>query len=455
MSLADYLVAQRQRHLDELLAFLAIPSVSTESSRRHDVRRAAEYLRERFVEAGLEARVMETDGHPVVYAEHVAAPDAPTVLIYGHYDVQPPEPLDLWTSPPFIPSLRDGAIFARGASDDKGQLYAHVKGVGALLASEGALGVNVKFLIEGEEEIGSPNLDPFIEANRSLLAADVVIISDGAMIAPKTPTITYGLRGLAYVEVNVQGAAMDLHSGGFGGAAPNPINALCKMIAALHDERHRVTVPGFYDDVVELSAEEREQLARVPFDEGALAAEIGVSALPGEDGYSVLERLWTRPTLDVNGIGGGFQGEGAKTVIAAEARAKISCRLVPNQDPTQISRALGEHLKRLAPPGVAVEVRELHGGRPALTPLDAPAVRAAADALREVFGREVVFARSGGTIPVVSTLQRALEAEVVLIGFGLESDRAHSPNERFHLENYYRGIEVSAVLLKRLGAMLQ
>jgi acetylornithine deacetylase/succinyl-diaminopimelate desuccinylase-like protein len=453
--LADYLLAQRQRHLDELVAFLEIPSISTESSRRQDVRRAAEYLRERFVEAGLEARIMETGGHPAVYAERLESPGAPTVLIYGHYDVQPPEPLELWTSPPFTPSLRDGAIYARGASDDKGQLYAHIKGVEALLASEGALGVNVKFLIEGEEEIGSPNLAPFIEANRALLAADVVIISDGAMIAPQTPTITYGLRGLAYVELTVRGAAMDLHSGGFGGAAPNPINALCKMIAALHDERGRVTVPGFYDDVIESSAEEREQLARVPFDEGALAEEIGVSALPGEEGYSVLERLWTRPTLDVNGIGGGFQGEGAKTVIAAEARAKISCRLVPKQDPVRIARALSKHLERLAPAGVMVEVRDLHGGHPVLTPLDAPAVRAAGDALREMFGREPVFARTGGTIPVVSTFQQTLEAEVVLVGFGLESDRAHSPNEHLALENYYRGIEVSAAVLRRLAALGQ
>ena len=451
--LSSYLQNARPRQLEELLEFLRIPSVSTDPERRGDVRRAAEFVRVGLERAGLSAQIMETAGHPVVYAERVGDADAPTVLVYGHYDVQPPEPLELWTSPPFEPVVTDEKIVARGASDDKGQVYAHVKGAEALLATQGALPVTLKFLIEGEEEIGSPSLGAFIEDHRDLLAADVVVISDGAMAAPGVPTITYGLKGLAYAEVRVKGAAMDLHSGAFGGGVPNPINGLAKMIAALHDDTGRVAVPGFYDAVQEITDAEREAFKRVPFDESEFAEDLDLTATPGEAGYTVLERLWARPTLDVNGIGGGFQGAGAKTVIPAEAMAKISCRLVPDQRPDDVFEKLRDYLLELAPPGLTVEVENLHGGEPALTPLESPAVKAAASALREVYDQEPIFARTGGTIPVVSTFQKELGADVVLVGLGLESDRAHSPNESFDLINYYRGIETSAALLGALGML--
>ncbi len=451
--LPRYLQNARPRQLEELLEFLRIPSVSTDPERRGDVRRAAEFVRVGLERAGLSARIMETAGHPVVYAERVGDADAPTVLVYGHYDVQPPEPLELWTSPPFEPVVTDEKIVARGASDDKGQVYAHVKGAEALLATQGALPVTLKFLVEGEEEIGSPSLGAFIETHRDLLAADVVVISDGAMAAPGVPTITYGLKGLAYAEVRVRGAAMDLHSGAFGGGVPNPINGLAKMIAALHDDTGRVAVPGFYDAVQEITDAEREAFKRVPFDESEFAEDLDLTATPGEAGYTVLERLWARPTLDVNGIGGGFQGAGAKTVIPAKAMAKISCRLVPDQRPDDVFEKLRDYLLELAPPGLTVEVENLHGGEPALTPLESPAVKAAASALREVYDQEPIFARTGGTIPVVSTFQKALGADVVLVGLGLESDRAHSPNESFDLVNYYRGIETSAALLEALGKL--
>jgi acetylornithine deacetylase/succinyl-diaminopimelate desuccinylase-like protein len=444
----QYIEAHQERLLGELSAFLEIPSVSTAPQHRGDTQRAAAFLLEQLKLLGFEAQVFETAGHPIVYAERLMSETAPTVLIYGHYDVQPPEPLELWTTPPFAPTVRDGKLYARGASDDKGQIYAHLKGVEAVLEGRGTLPLNVKFLIEGEEEIGSPNLVPFIESHTDLLAADIVLISDGAMAAPETPTITYGLKGLAYIEVWVRGAAMDLHSGAFGGGAPNPINGLAKMIAALHDDAGRVAVPGFYDAVLDITPEEREVFKRAPFDETALAAELGVSALPGESGYAALERLWARPTLDCNGIGGGFQGEGSKTVIPAEAMAKISCRLVPNQTPQEITRKLGDYLRSLAPEGLTVEVIDLHGGDGALTPLTSEAVQAAGRALSDVYGKETVFARTGGTIPVASTFQKRLGADVVFVGMGLESDRAHSPNEKFDLVNYYRGVEVSAALLE-------
>ncbi len=424
MKLNDYLANHKQEQLSELLELLRIPSISTDSEHVTDVRQAAEFLADKLKDAGLEAQVMDTSRHPVVYAERLSAEGAPTVLVYGHYDVQPPDPLELWHSPPFEPVAKDGRIVARGASDDKGQIYAHVKGAEALLKVEGAP-MNLKFIIEGEEEIGSPSLDAFIEAHKDLLAADVVLISDGTMLAPGAPSITYGLKGLAYLEVTVRGAAMDLHSGGFGGGAPNPINGLATMIAKLKDEDNRITVPGFYDDVREIDDTEREAMKRVPFDEKKFASAIGASATPGEAGYTLLERLWVRPTLDANGIGGGFQGEGAKTVIAAEVKAKISCRLVPDQDPADISRKLASYLKEIAPAGLSVEVKELHGGQPALTPLDSPVVQAAARALESVYDKEPVFVRTGGTIPVVASFQKLLGADVVLIGLGFDDDRIH------------------------------
>ena len=437
-----------ERLLSELCEFLEIPSVSTAPQHQDEVRRAADFLLGQLNTLGFTADLYDTARHPIVYAEKHVSGDAPTVLIYGHYDVQPPEPLELWTTPPFEPTVRDGVLYARGASDDKGQIFAHLKGIEALLSKTGTLPVNVKFLIEGEEEIGSPNLLPFIESHKGLLGCDVVLISDGAMAAPETPTITYGLKGLAYIEVHVKGADMDLHSGAFGGAAPNPINGLAKMIAALHDDAGRVAVPGFYDAVVDVTPEEREVFKRAPFNEQTLKKELGVDALPGEAGYTALERLWARPTLDCNGIGGGFQGEGSKTVIASEAMAKISCRLVPNQTPQEIAQKLGDYLRSIVPAGLSVEIVDLHGGDGVLTPLTSNAVQAAGRALSAVYGKETVFARTGGTIPVGSTFQKVLGADVVFVGLGLESDRAHSPNEKFDLANYYRGIEVSAALLE-------
>jgi acetylornithine deacetylase/succinyl-diaminopimelate desuccinylase-like protein len=448
MTLQNYLQTSQQRHLDELLEFLRIPSVSALSNHNADTRKAAEFVATKLKELGFAVTINETPKHPIVTAHYHVSDDLPTLLIYGHYDVQPPDPLDLWTSPPFEPVIKDGLIIARGASDDKGQVYAHIKGAEAVIKSTGTLPVNLKFLIEGEEEISSPNLVPFLESHLDELKADVVIISDGAMMAPNTPTITYGLKGITYIEVRVKTAAMDLHSGAFGGGVPNPINALAKMIAALHDDKGRITVPGFYDAVIEISEMEKTAFAKVPFDEKKFAEEIGVSATPGEAGYTLLERLWARPTLDCNGIGGGFQGEGSKTVIANTAMAKISCRLVPNQDPDDIRDKLTAYLKELAPAGVTVEVIDLHGGKPAMSPIDSHAVQTAAKALQQVYGKEAIFARTGGSIPIVTSLQTMLNAEVVLVGLGLETDRAHSPNEKFDLENYHKGIEVSAALLE-------
>ncbi len=452
MPLNDYLEANRERHLSELFELLRIPSVSTDPERKGEVAAAAELVAQALRKAGLEAELIPTKRHPLVVGRSPEVPGAPTVLIYGHYDVQPAEPLELWETPPFEPTLVDGDIRARGASDDKGQVYAHIKGVEALAAVDGALPLNVRFVVEGEEEIGSPNLRPFLEQHPDTLACDVAVISDGAMLAPDTPTLTYGLKGLAYLQVEVRTAARDLHSGAYGGGVPNPVDALAGMLAHLKDQDGRVSVPGFYDAVVPLSDEERRRMAAAPFDEAAFRADAGVSATPGEAGYSLIERLWARPTLDCNGIWGGFQGEGAKTVIPATAGAKVSCRLVPDQDPDDVSDKLAGYLESLAPEGVEVSVTRLHGGRPASTPLDARSVKAAAQALRASYGREPVFARTGGTIPVVADFQELLGCEVVLVGFGLEDDRAHAPNEKFAVRDYLRGIATSAHLLRALAS---
>ncbi|MEX2540338.1 MAG: dipeptidase [Trueperaceae bacterium] len=451
MPLETYLAKHRQRHLDELLDFIRIPSVSADPDRSVDVRRAAEFLRERFLAQEFDCDIHETPGHPVVLAERRVSETAPTVLVYGHYDVQPPDPLELWYSPPFEPAVVDGKIVARGASDDKGQIYAHVKAAESLLAEHADAAVNLVFLVEGEEEVSSTNLAPFIEANKERLKSDVVLISDGAMLGPDKPSLNYGLRGISYVEVRVRAANRDLHSGAYGGAVPNVIDVLARMIAALHDEQGKVTVPGFYDRVREIDESERRALADLPFDADDFLGNVGVKASPGEAGYSVIERIWTRPTLDVNGIGGGFQGEGSKTVIACEAMAKISCRLVPDQDPTEITDLLTKHLEGLAPAGVDVEVIDLHGGWPAVVPLDSPALVTAGDAVEAVWGKRPVFVRTGGSIPIVSTFQQMLGADVVMLDMGLETDRVHAPNEQFRLENYYRGIHTSAEFLLRLA----
>jgi len=398
------------------------------------VRRAALWLEERLKARGFRTELHETPLHPILYAERFVDEKAPTVLVYGHYDVQPPDPLELWESPPFSPVVREGRIYARGASDDKGQLFAHV------LAAEEAP-VNLKFLVEGEEEIGSPHLPPFVRANREKLRADVVLVSDGAMFAPHTPTLTYGLRGLCYLEVRLRGARRDLHSGAFGGVAPNPIQALGWLLARLKDEgTGRVLIPGFYERVRPVPEEEKALWPSL--DEEALKRELGVEILPGEEGYAPLERLWARPTLDPNGIWGGYQGEGSKTVIPAEAGMKLSMRLVPDQDPEEVADQAEAYLKAVCPPGYALEVRRLHGGRPVLTDPFSPPMRLMARALEEVWGRPPVYTREGGTIPVVAELKETLGAPIVLLGLGLPDDNLHAPNEKLDLVNLEKGVEV-------------
>jgi acetylornithine deacetylase/succinyl-diaminopimelate desuccinylase-like protein len=452
-AIATYVERHQDRLVAELCDFLRIPSVSTDPERSADVVRAAEFVAAALTAAGASATIHPTARHPIVTAASPHVRGAPTVLIYGHYDVQPAEPLEAWSTPPFEPTLRDGKIYARGASDDKGQVYAHVKALAAL-RDLGGIPLNVRFLIEGEEEIGSPNLAGFLDEHRAALAADVALVSDGAMVARDTPTLTYGLRGLAYVTVTARAAGRDLHSGAFGGGVPNPLNALAAMIAALKDDRGRVTIPGFYDDVRPLTDVERARIAAVPFDEAAFRAEAGVDATPGEEGYTLLERLWARPTLDVHGIGGGFTGPGSKTVIPAVATAKISCRLVADQDPHRVIAALTDHLRRLAPPGIAIEVATEGVGESALTPLDHPAVAACAEALEDVWGAPVVYARSGGSIPVVVDLQRRLGAAVVMLDMGLDDDRLHAPDEKFEVRSYLQGIRAAAGSLLALTRAL-
>jgi acetylornithine deacetylase/succinyl-diaminopimelate desuccinylase-like protein len=438
-------LAYAERHADpfveQLQDLLRIPSVSTDPAHDADTRRAAEWLRDELARIGMDrAEVMDTPGHPIVYAEKLEDPTLPTVLVYGHYDVQPPDPLDLWESPPFEPVLRDGKLYARGASDDKGQAYMHVKAAEAYLQTSGRLPVNLKFMLEGEEESGSVHLPAFIEDNKDLLAADVVMVSDTGLFAEGVPSITYGLRGLAYVEVSLTGPDRDLHSGMYGGAVENPVNALARMIAGLHDERHRVTVEGFYDNVRDLTPEERQQYARLPFDEAAWREEIGLQEPKTEEGYSILEGTSARPTLDVNGIWGGYIGKGAKTVLPSKASAKISCRLVPDQGPEEITEKLRRHFEAHTPPTMSLTFTDLHGGHGAVVPLDAPAMQAAAEALRGVFGKDPLFVRSGGSIPVVADFKRLLGLDTVLMGFGLDSDAIHSPNEHFGLNRFHQGI---------------
>ncbi|SEI76216.1 Acetylornithine deacetylase/Succinyl-diaminopimelate desuccinylase [Deinococcus reticulitermitis] len=440
----------RERANEELFELLRIPSVSADPTRKQDLVRAAEWLQLKLQSLGFTARVDATPGHPIVYAERLQAPGKPTVLIYGHYDVQPEAPLEEWITPPFEPTVRDGRIYARGSTDDKGQAFAHIKGAELLLA-QGELPVNVKFLLEGEEEVGSPSIGDYLRAHQDELKADVIVVSDGSRFAPDVPTITYGVRGLSYVEIHVQGANRDLHSGAYGGAAPNPINALCEIIARLKDEHGRVTIPGFYDGVEPLTGEERQMWAELPHSDEEFAASIGVSALPGEEGYTTLERLWGRPTLDVNGIWGGYQGEGSKTVIAAKAGAKVSMRLVPGQDPERITRLIGEYVPQIAPPGVKAEVRPHHGGQPVRFDLGSVWVKAADRALQRVYGRPAAFARTGGSIPIVADFAQILKTPVLFVDLGLNEDAPHSPNESFAVQDYHNGILTSAYLLRELG----
>lgn len=452
-SLVQQLRAQREEHLGQLMQLLSIPSVSTDPARALDVRRAAVWVRDRLLAAGCQhAELQETPGHPLVYGEWLGAPGKPTQLVYGHYDVQPVDPIDQWITPPFEPVVRDGRIHARGASDDKGQFIVHVNALEAYLRHGGSCPVNVKFLIEGEEEVGSANLEPFLEQWKNRLSCNAVVISDTAMFSKGLPSICYGLRGIAYLELAVRGSDRDLHSGSYGGAVINPANALAQMVAALKDARGRISIPGFYDDVRRLTVAERRAFNSLPHSDRRFQRSIGAPELFGEAGFSTLERIWTRPTLDVNGIWAGFTGEGAKTVIPATAHAKISMRLVPDQTPRAVTRKLRAFLKRITPKAVRVSVRELHGGDPWLAPTDHPALQAAGRALARAFGKKPVLVREGGSIPVVASFGRMLKAPAVLMGIGLEEDNLHAPNEKLDLDNFYQGIEAAAFLMEELGS---
>ncbi len=447
MDIKGFITENRQRMLDELFDILRIPSISADPAFEGDVRKCAEAVAASLKRAGASnVEVIKTPGHPIVFGEYQTSVDAPTVLVYGHYDVQPPDPIDLWDNPAFEPIIKvtdkhpEGAIFARGSCDDKGQMFMHVKALEAMV-SKGDVPCNIKFIIEGEEEVGSSHLDDFIESNKKKLSADVVLVSDTGIFANDTPSITVGLRGLSYVEVEVTGPNRDLHSGLYGGSAPNPINILAEMISSLKDEDQRITVDGFYDDVLELTSDERAAMARAPFSEETHKASIDIGAHEGESDYTPYERMSIRPTLDVNGIWGGYTGDGAKTVIASIATAKISMRLVPHQDHETITKLFTKHFKKIAPSSVKVKVTEMHGAAPAITPTDSPAYHAAALAMKHTFGKEPIPVRSGGSIPIVASFERILGLKTVLFGFGLDSDAIHSPNEHYGVFNYFKGIE--------------
>ncbi|MGH7460134.1 MAG: dipeptidase [Longimicrobiales bacterium] len=442
----DSIDRHANRFQEELFDFLSIPSVSARSEHQTDVRRAAEWYAERCRELGLDTAVHETAGHPIVLAEWRAAPGAPTVLIYGHYDVQPVEPLELWTTPPFEPVIRDGRLYARGSVDDKGQLYLHLKAIESHVRTNGKLPVNVVVIAEGEEEIGSANLMPFVIKHAKRLACDAVVISDTTMIGPGLPTIGVSLRGLAYLEVRVHGAAQDLHSGSYGGAVLNPATALAHIIASFHDDNWHARIPGFYDDV-HAATDFREQIGKLPFDPQRFLAETGAPELVGEAGYSTLERLWIRPTVEINGLLSGYTGEGSKTVLPAHAMAKVSCRLVPGQDPDRIAMLLEQHIRAAAPRGVRVEVDVLHGGKPWRARTEGPLYDAAVAALEHAFGRKPVFAGEGGSIPIVPEFENVLGAPVLLMGFGLPGENAHAPDEWMSVENFEKGTHAAAALL--------
>lgn len=440
--------------LNELMELLKIPSISADSKYKGDMLKTAEAVRQRLIEAGADkAEICPTKGHPVVYAEKIIDATKPTVIVYGHYDVQPADPINLWDSPPFEPVIKKtethplGAIFARGACDDKGQMYMHVKAFETMMKTK-TLPCNVKFMIEGEEEVGSPNLGPWIIENKARLKGDVILISDTSMIANDIPSIDTGLRGLAYMEVEVTGASRDLHSGVYGGAVANPIHILCKLIADCHDENKHITIPGFYDDVMELSKEERSEMAKAPFDLKDYQKDLGIEEVLGEKGYSTIERTGIRPTLEVNGIWGGYIGEGAKTVLPSKANAKISMRLVPHQSSEKISKLFQNHFERVAPSSVKVKVTAHHGGEPVVVPIESNGYRSASRAMEDSFGKKPVPTRSGGSIPIVALFKKELGLDSILFGFGLDSDALHSPNEHYGLFNYYKGIETIPLFYK-------
>ncbi|MFQ5400392.1 MAG: dipeptidase [Anaerolineae bacterium] len=453
MSPLEYVKQHRQAHLQELMEFLRIPSISTQPDHDADTAAAAQWLANAMRNAGLEqVLVIKTAHHPLVYGEWLHAGDeAPTVLIYGHYDVQPVDPLELWETPPFEPVELDNYLYARGASDDKGQVYIHVKAVQAYLESRGRLPVNVKFIVEGEEESGGASLTTFIPENKELLAADVSLISDSSIVNPEQPAIVYGLRGLTYMLLDITGPGRDLHSGSFGGGVNNPLNVLGHIIAGLKDPDGHVLIPGFYDKVRPLTADERAILARFPLDEQAWLKETGAPQAWGEPEYSLVERLGARPTLDVHGIIGGYTGPGAKTVLPSSVQAKISMRLVPDQDPDEIAALFTQYVQQLTPPSVRIDIKYEHGAVASITDYNIPAMKAAAAAYQKVFHREPVYMREGGSIPVVSEFQAQLGLETVLMGFGLPSDQIHAPNERFYIPNFYRGIETAVHFLRELA----
>ena len=451
--LNSYIQSNQQRFLDELFDLLRIPSVSADSKYSTDVARAADFIKSKLIEAGADkVEICPTPGHPIVYGEKIIDPSLPTVIVYGHYDVQPADPINLWTTPPFEPTVRDGKIYARGACDDKGQVYMHIKAFEAM-NKNGQLHCNVRFMIEGEEEVGSSNLGAWIVANKSRLQGDVILISDTSIIANDIPSIESGLRGLSYVEVEVTGPNRDLHSGVYGGAVANPIQALCEMIASMKDENQHITIPGFYDAVAELSAAEREEMARTPFNLDDYKKDLNVDQVRGEKGYTTLERTGIRPTLELNGIWGGYTGEGSKTVLPSKAFAKISMRLVPNQSSDKITQLFSDHFKKIAPEGIRVEVRPHHGGEPVVTPTDSIAFKAASMAMETTFGKKPIPTRGGGSIPIVALFEKELGLKSVLMGFGLDSDLIHSPNEHYGIFNYMKGIETIPLFFRNFAAM--
>jgi len=449
----DYQEKNKDRFLEELLELLRIPSISAKTENKQDLVKCAEAVKQRLLDAGADkVELYPTEGHPVVVGEKMIDPSKPTVLVYGHYDVQPPEPLELWHSGPFEPVIKDGKIFARGSCDDKGQFYMHIKAFETMMQTN-TMQTNVKFIIEGEEEVGSPNLGKFVAQNKELLKADVILISDTAMISLQNPSIDIGVRGLSYIEVEVTGANRDLHSGVYGGAVANPITILAKMIATCHDENNHVTIPGFYDDVVISTDEERKLMAAAPYDEAEYKKDLGVKELWGEKGFVTNERTGIRPTIELNGIWGGYQGEGAKTVLPSKATAKISARLVPNQSSVKITEKLLEYFRKIAPAGVTVNAFEHHGGEPYMTPIDSKAYQAAAKAMETTFGKKPIPVRGGGSIPICALFEKELGIKVVFLGFGLDSDNLHSPNEKFDLANFYKGIETIPYFHKYFAEM--
>ncbi len=449
----NYLEQNKKRFLDELLALLSIPSVSADPKRKDDILKTAEYIKQKLIEAGADnVELMPTGGNPIVYGEKIIDPKKPTVLCYGHYDVQPPDPLNLWISPPFEPIIKDNIIYARGSSDDKGQMFMHIKAFEMMMRTN-SLPCNIKFIIEGEEEVGSVNLPIFLKKQKTKLKADVTLISDTSMIAMETPSIEVGLRGLAYVEVEVTGPNRDLHSGVYGGAVGNPVGILCNMIASMKDKNNHITIPGFYKDVVALTKAERKELNKAPYKEAAYKKDLGVAELEGEKGYTTLERTGTRPTLELNGIWGGYTGEGAKTVLPSKAYAKISMRLVPNQKSQKMTDLFTKHFKSIAPKSVKVKITPLSGGEAGVVPTDSLAYKAGAKAIETTFGKKPIPTRGGGSIPIVADFENILGLKTMLMGFGLDSDNLHSPNEHYGVVNFYKGIETIPYFFKYFTEM--